>query len=134
MASIIREELLDVEAEVAWAAVRDVGAVHEKLVPDIVNAVTLDRGVRHVVFANGLEVDEAIVTIDDAAKRLVYAVQNRTKHHQASMQVFAAGKERCRFVWITDILPDDSASRFSSVMDQALPVIKRTVERQAQHP
>src|SRR5689334_17888686 len=133
MASIIRELTLNVSVETAWAAVRDVGSVHAKLVPGIVTRVTFDSGLRHVVFANGLEIDESIVTIDDAARRLVYAVQNRAKHHQASMQVVADGKNQCRFIWITDVLPDEAAGRFAAVMDQAMPIIKRTLESNAQH-
>jgi hypothetical protein len=131
MASIIRELTLDTNAEAAWNAVRDVGSVHTKLVPGLVTHVSLANGVRHVIFANGLEIDEAIVTIDETAHRLVYAVQNRAKHHQASMQVVAQGATQCRFVWMTDVLPDDAASRFASVMDQALSVIKRTLESNA---
>jgi len=132
MASIIRELSIQVDTLRAWAAVRDVGNVHVKLAPGIVARATYEHGVRHVVFANGLEIDEAIVSIDDAHQRLVYAVQNRAKHHQASMQVVADGDSRCRLIWITDILPDEAADRFASVMDQALPIIKRTVESAAQ--
>jgi len=127
MASIIREITVEATAEQAWAAVRDVGAVHRRLVPGIVVEATVADGLRHVRFANGLEIDEAIVSVDDAHRRVVYAVQNRASHHQASMQVRADGPDRCRFVWITDVLPDDAAGRFAAVMDQALPVIQYTL-------
>jgi Polyketide cyclase / dehydrase and lipid transport len=131
MASIIREVNINVGADAAWAAIRDVGAVHEKLAPGIVTHATVNAGMRHVVFANGLELDEWIIGIDEAARRMSYTVQNRAKHHQASMQVLPLGDRQCRFVWITDVLPDDAASRFASVMDQALPVIVQTLERNA---
>jgi polyketide cyclase/dehydrase/lipid transport protein len=131
MASITRKIHLRVAAEVAWAAVRDVGAVDLKLVPGLVSRVGLKSGLRHVVFANGLEIDELIVTIDEAARRLVYAVQNRAQHHQASMQVLSGDEAGCDFVWTTDVLPDDAASRFAVVMDEALPIIKRTIESNA---
>ncbi len=131
MASIIRELPLNASASSAWSAIRDVGNVHLKLAPGFVTRVTLADGLRHVVFANGLEIDERIVTIDTAWRRLVYSVQHRATHHQASMQILSDATDRCRFVWITDILPDDAASRFATMMDQALPVIKRTLESSA---
>ena len=131
MASIIRELTLEVNADVAWSAVRKVDEVHTKLAPGIVSRVSLEGGVRHVVFASGLEIDELIVAIDDDSRRVVYAAQNRAKHHQASMQVAPEGKDRCRFTWITDVLPEEAASRFANVMDQALPIIKRTIEASA---
>ena len=128
MASLTREIILKVSPVAAWSAVRDVAAVHQRLAPGFVTQVTFEHGTRLVVFANGLAIDESIVTIDDAARRLVYAVQNRAKHHQASMQVLADGERQCRFIWITDVLPDDVAGRFAEMMDQALPVIQRTLE------
>ena len=133
MASITRELVVGVSASAAWAAIKDVGAVHRRLAPGLVTHVTYEGGMRHVVFANGLAIDELIVTIDDTARRLVYAVQNRAKHHQASMQVLFDGEQQCRFVWITDLMPDEAASRFSDMMDQALPIIKHTLESGAQN-
>ena len=128
MASITREIVVKVSPGRAWSAVKDVGAVHERLVPGLVTQVKLEAGSRHVVFANGLAIDELIVTIDDSSRRLVYAAQNRARHHQASMQVVADGEQQCRFVWITDVLPDEAVDRFASMMDQALPIIKDTLE------
>jgi hypothetical protein len=133
MASIRREIMVEISPDTVWSAVRDVGAVDSKLVPGIVTRVSYDGGLRHVVFSNGLEIDELIVSIDDTAMRVVYAVQGRAKHHQASMQVIAHGPGQTRFIWITDVLPDDAASRFANLMDQALPVIKRTLESNAHH-
>ena len=45
--------------------------------------------------------------------------------------VIADDDAHCRFVWITDVLPDDIAGRFSTVMDQAIPIIVRTLEAPA---
>jgi hypothetical protein len=131
MASIVREIVIDADANAVWPAVKDVGAVHRRLGPGFVTNATLADGLRHVRFANGLEIDEAIVSIDDAHLRVVYDVQNRVKHHQASMQVVPGGPGQCRFIWITDVLPDDAAGRFGALMDEALPIIKRTLEADA---
>ncbi len=131
MASISREVVVQAVAERIWSVLKDVGAVATKLAPGVVTQSSLEDGVRHVTFANGLKIEELIVTIDDSAKRVVYAVQGRAKHHQASMQVVSDGLKQCRFVWITDVLPDDAAPRFANMMDQAIPVIKRTLESSA---
>jgi len=65
--------------------------------------------------------------VDDKHRRVAYTALNRAKHHQASMQIFADGPGRCRFEWITDILPDEVSERFATVMDQAIPIIHRTL-------
>jgi hypothetical protein len=131
MATIVREAGIAASAAKAWEAIRDVGAVHRRLVPGLVTAVTLNAGVRHVTFANGLQLEELIVGIDEALMRVAYAAVGRAKHHEASMQVIAEDDTHCRFVWITDVLPDDIAGRFSTVMDQAMPIIVRTLEAPA---
>lgn len=131
MASIFREITVYARADAVWSAVRDVGAIQSKLAPGVVASACVVDGVRHVAFANGLKIDELIISIDEGTKRVVYSVQGRAKHHQASMQVVEDGPDHCRFIWITDVLPDDAASRFADVMDQALPVIKHTLESNA---
>ena len=133
MASITREVTISAEVEVVWSALRDVGAVATKLAPGVVKDTSFENGVRHVTFGNGLMIEELIVTVDEAARRVVYAVQGRAKHHHASMQVMNDGPMQSRFVWITDVLPDEAASRFANMVDQALPVIKRTLESNAHH-
>jgi Polyketide cyclase / dehydrase and lipid transport len=127
MATIVREIQIAASAERVWDAVRDVGAVHRRLVPGLVVDVILEPALRHVTFANGLVLDEVIVSVDDSIRRVAYTALNRAKHHQASMQVFPEDKDRCRFVWITDVLPNEIAAKFAAVMDQAIPIIERTL-------
>lgn len=131
MATIVREVDISASAATVWDAVRDVGAVNRRLVPGLVIAVTFDSGVRRVTFANGLELEELIVGIDEALRRVAYTALNRAQHHHASMQVMAKDDTHCRFLWITDVLPDAVAERFSAVMDQAMPIIARTLEANA---
>src|SRR5439155_23826740 len=98
MASIHNETLIEARPETVWAAVRDVGAVHERLAPGFVVDTRLEDGARVVTFANGLVARELIVDVDDAARRLAWAVVDspRLTHHNASMQVFADGEGRSR--------------------------------------
>ena len=110
MASIRKEIEIDAPAEHVWAAIRDVGAVHMRLAQEFVVDTKLDGDSRLVTFADGEVVRERIVDVDDQARRLAYAVVEwRTTHHNASFQVLPDGHERCRLVWITDLLPDTLA-------------------------
>ena len=129
MASIRRETQIDACPETAWAALRDVGALHTRLVPGFVTDTRLENGARVVTFGNGMVVRELIVDVDDAARRLAWsAVGGVMTHHNASAQVFAEGTG-CRFVWIADLLPDEVAPAIAAMIEQGMAVIKRTLER-----
>jgi hypothetical protein len=53
-------------------------------------------------------------------------------HHNASAQVFAEGPNRCRFVWIADLLPHELGPVIAGMIEQAMPIIKSTIEGSAQ--
>ena len=131
MASIRRELLVDSDPERVWAAIRDVGAVHERLAPGFVVDTRLEDGARVVTFANGLVARELIVDIDDQARRLVWSVVGspRLTHHNASLQVFADASGHSRVVWIADLLPDEIAGTIAGMIEQGLSVMKKTLER-----
>jgi carbon monoxide dehydrogenase subunit G len=130
MASIHKEIQLDARADEVWAAIRDVGAVHERLAPGFVTDTRMDGDrARVVTFANGVVVRELIVDVDDAARRLAYAaVGGRSTHHSASFQVFGDG-EGSRLVWIADVLPDEVAKPIAELMEQGARVMQRTLGR-----
>lgn len=130
MASIIREVRIAARPETAWAALRDVGALHTRLVPGFVTDTRLEAGDRIVTFANGLVARERIVAVDDAARRVVWSVvDGAPTHHNGAAQVLPDGPRACRFVWIADLLPDALAPSIAAMMDQGLAVIKETLER-----
>ena len=111
MASIHNDVSLPASARDVWDAVRDFGALHERLAPGFVTACTLDGNARIVTFANGSVAREILVDCDDARQRLVYAINNeRLKHYSASVQVIADGERRSRLVWIIDMLPNELAA------------------------
>src|SRR6266540_4577207 len=129
MASIHREILVEARAQDIWDAIRDVGAVHERLAPGFVVDTRLEEGARVVTFGNGIVARELIVDVDEQARRLVWAVVGgRMTHHNASAQVFPDGEGRSRFVWMADLLPHELAPSIAAMMDQGLAVIKRTLE------
>ena len=130
MASIRHEIFVDARAEAVWDAVRDVGAVHERLAPGFVVDTRLEEGARVVTFGNGLVARELIVDLDDGARRLCWAVVGspRLTHHNASLQVFADGEQRSRVVWIADLLPDTAAVTIRAMIEQGMTVMKKTLE------
>ena len=134
MASIRKEILIEADCEEVWAAARDVGALHERLASGFVVDTRMEGDDRIVTFANGLVAREAIVAIDDAARRLAWTVVGgRTSHYAASFQAFAEGEGRTRALWIVDLLPDELAGPIGAMVEQGSAAIKRTLERQSAH-
>jgi carbon monoxide dehydrogenase subunit G len=130
MASIRREIVLEARPDDVWDAVRDIGTLHERLVPGFVVDTRLEEGARIVTFGNGMVVREVIVDIDDAARRLVWSARGgRLTHHNASAQVFPDGEGRTRFVWIADLLPHELAGDVRAMIEQGLAAMKKTLER-----
>jgi hypothetical protein len=129
MASIRKEIPLDVSADYAWAALRDIGALHHRLVPGFVVDTKLEGGARVVTFGNGMVVRELIVDLDEESRRLAWSARGgQLSHHNASAQVFAEGVGRCRLVWIADLLPNELAGDIRAMIDQAAAVMKPTLE------
>jgi hypothetical protein len=132
MASIHKDISLDARADDVWAAVRDYGAVHQRVAPGFVTDCKLDGDSRIVTFANGNVAQELLVTMDEARKRLVYAVvSERVKQHSASIQVFADGEGRSRMVWIADVLPNEIASYIDGQMDLGAAAMQKQFKRNA---
>ena len=128
MASIRKEILLEVEPELVWDVIRDVGAVHERFARGFVVDTKLEGDARVVTFANGFVAREQIVEVDGAARRLVYSASGgRLSHHNASFQVFTNGAHGTRLVWIADLLPNDAAGAIEGMMDQGMEAIKKTI-------
>ena len=132
MASIIEEKVIAAAPEDVWAALRDFGAVHVRLAPGFVVDAQLDGDrARVVTFANGAVAREVLVGVDDAARRLSYSVVEGplgASHHNASAQVFAGPGGTTRFMWITDVLPDDLGAPVRQLMQQGIAVIADTLE------
>ena len=132
MASIHQEVLIQSRPEAVWDAVRDVGAVHTRVAPGFLTDCRMEDAprARVVTFANGMEARELIVEVDDAARRLAWAVVGgRMSHHNASMQIFAEGTGQTRVVWIADLLPNELAPAVAGMIEQGLAAMKKTLER-----
>jgi hypothetical protein len=132
MASIHKDIPLDARPDDVWAAVRDFGAVHQRVAPDFVTDCKLDGDSRIVTFANGNSARELLVTMDEERRRLVYAVVGeRVKQHSASIQIFADGDNRSRMVWIADVLPNEIGPYIDGQMDLGALAMQKNFRRNA---
>jgi len=129
MATIRKEILSGASPEQVWDAVRDIGALHTRLVPGFVKHTTLEPGARIVTFASGAVVREPIITLDDASRRLVWSAQSQAlTHYNAALQVLAASDSGSRVVWIVDFLPDGAADFIDKAMSAAFSVMKPALD------
>ena len=132
MATIYQEAEISRDAGFVWDAVRDVGAIHERLVRGFVVDCKLEGDSRLVTFANGMALRELIVAVDDKTRRHAWSARGEPlTHHNASIQVFAEGNDTCRVVWIADVMPNEIAGTVGEMMSQGLAAMKRTLERAA---
>ena len=129
MASIHKQLVVEVGSEKAWAALRLVGEPHKLFAPVLVDG-HLDGDTRTVRFANGMEVQERILDVSDAKRRVAYAALNGPgmTYHHASMQVVDAGPGRCLFIWITDFLPPDIAGNLAPLIEQGAKAFRTNLE------
>lgn len=112
MATIQEEFEVPASADAVWAVLRDFGGLL-RLAPGFITGCTLEEegAVRLVTFANGMQVRERLVTLDEGARRIVYtAFGGRTTHYNGAAQVLPLPKDLgCRLVWTIDLLPDEMA-------------------------
>jgi hypothetical protein len=128
MASIFKDVVVDAPLERVWDAMRDVGAIHERLVRGFATDCRMDGDARVVTFANGLVARELIIDVDESRKRVAWSARSeRLQHHNASLQAFDE-KGATRLVWIADVLPHAMAPAIAGMIDQGLVAMKRTLE------
>ena len=129
MATIRKEIQIDVPPEKVWDALRDFGALHERLVPGFVTDCRMDGKDRIVTFASGAVVREVLIDLDDDARRLAWSiVDGPYQHHNGVAQIFAEG-EGSRFVWTTDLLAADEVVQVTEQsMETGVGVAKKTLE------
>ena len=127
--------MIDSSVDEVWAAVRDFGALHERLVPGFVVDCRLDGdGGRIVTFFNGAVAREVLLGVDEQERRLAYSVvESRLgfMHNSASVHVVADSGGRARLTWITDLLPDELAEPVAELMSHGIAAMKNTLESAA---
>lgn len=128
MATLHKETFIQASVEHVWSAVRDIGALHTRLVPGFVVDTQLEGEVRVVTFANGSVLREPIISLDDERRRLAWSAEgNGIQHYNAVLQVAARGAGT-QVVWTSDLLPHELAGAIGGMQDQALGAMKRALE------
>lgn len=134
MASIRTDTLINAPLDEVWAALRDWGALHQRLAPGFVTDTRLDGDDRIVTFFDGTVVREVLVDLDDDAHRLAWTIVGGPyTHHNGSAQLLSAGNGQTRFVWTTDLLPNELADPTAQRMQQGTSIIKKTLETERHH-
>jgi uncharacterized protein YndB with AHSA1/START domain len=135
MASIRHEIVIDAPPEQVWDVLRDVGAVHERLLPGRVADSRIEGGQRILTFPDGHVIRELIVAVDDATRRLAYSVIEGARppadYHHASFEVLQESRRASRLIWTTDVLPHALAARIRIIMERGAIEMKEAIEAAA---
>ncbi|GAA4637782.1 hypothetical protein GCM10023196_092990 [Actinoallomurus vinaceus] len=135
MASIRHEIVIDAPPEHIWDVLRDVGAVHERLLPGRVADTRLEGDQRFLTFPDGHVIRELIVAIDDDTRRLAYSVvegaRPATEHHHASFEVRSEGDRAGRLIWTTDVLPHALETAIRIRIERGAVEMKQAIEAAA---
>lgn len=132
-ANVRKETVIAAPPAFVWDALRDFGALHARLVRGFVVKTKMDGVTRIVTFANGSVVREVLISCDEDAMKLVYAVAGHDHliAHSASAQVFPEPGGLTRFVWTADFLPREIEPYISGQMDIGVAAVKQTLEEDA---
>lgn len=131
MASIHTEFEIGIDADRAWQVIGDWANGPVDMAGGYVSSSHADGELRVVTFAKGTVARERLVARDESARRIVYSLIGdtvRPEHDNAVMQILPDGPGHCRFIWSRDVLPDELAEPLRAAMEEAGPVVKRTLE------
>jgi carbon monoxide dehydrogenase subunit G len=130
MATIRTSIPLDTPAAEVWAALADVGAIHERLARGFVTDTQLDDdGTRLVTFEGGFVARELLVSVSEDERRLAYSViesPTGMRHHHATFQVVDEG-DGSRLDWVVDVAPDEAAPLIAGMMDVGAAAMRATL-------
>ena len=133
MASITKNIETVASVRAAWSAIRDIGALHTRLVPGFVVDTVLDGNARIVTFANGMVIREPIVTIDEEHNRLVWSAEGpQFEHYNSSAQAIEQADDTAVVVWIADFRPDELADVIDEMMTAGAAAMKSALDRNAE--
>jgi hypothetical protein len=127
--------VIDASPEHIWDVLRDVGAVHERLLPGRVTGTRIEGDQRFLTFPDGHVIRELIVAIDDDARRLAYSVVDGARppaeRHHASFEVRPEGDRAGRLIWTTDVLPHTLAAKIRIRIERGAVEMKQAIDAAA---
>ncbi|HEY3670568.1 MAG TPA: SRPBCC family protein [Acidimicrobiia bacterium] len=132
MASITKNIETTAPVRAVWSAIRDIGALHTRLVPGFVVDTVVDGDARIVTFANGMVIREPIITIDEEHDRLVWSAEGpQFEHYNSSAQAIEQADGRTVVVWIADFTPDELADVVDEMMTAGAAAMQIALESHA---
>ena len=130
MATIRREASIDAPPGEVWDAVRDWGALHQRLVPGFATECEVRGDARVVTFFTGTVLTERIISVDDDERRLAWSiVDGPYEHHNASARVYEEADGRSRLLWEADVLPEEVAGPTAEMMGRGTEIMEKTLSR-----
>ncbi|GAA0899745.1 SRPBCC family protein [Virgisporangium aurantiacum] len=131
MATVRVETVVDRSADEVWDAVADVGAVHRRLLPGRVADARIDGDTRILTMPDGWRIGELILAVDHDLRRMAYTVVDGQRlpltYHHAAFEVVPEGN-RCRLVWVTDVLPHDQAPAVRARVERGIVEMRQALE------
>jgi hypothetical protein len=120
---------LDAGAAFVWDAVRDIYAVHKRLLPGAAVAVDPAPDARIVTFADGMKATERIVELNDDARRLVYqTTEGAPLTHHLSTMVVREDDTGVHLVWTTEFAPASQHDWATSLVNEFAALMKKTLD------
>lgn len=117
MATIRKEVELPVSVESVWAKLADLEGVASMI--SFLEDAQVDGDRRVCAMSDGGKLEELIVSVDPSLHRVAYTITGSPfgfEFHAASMEVIATATG-CRFVWTTDVKPDQIADALRPIFD-----------------
>jgi hypothetical protein len=135
MASITKNIETIAPARAVWSAIRDIGALHTRLVPGFVVDTVVDGDARIVTFANGMVTREPIIAIDEEHRRVVWSAEGpQFEHYNSSAQVIEQVDDTTVVVWTADFKPDELADVIDEMMTAGAAAMNAALDRNAGTP
>lgn len=132
MASVTKLFTTLATADQVWEVIRDVGALHSRLVPGFVVATRMEGSTRVVTFGNGAVVREPILCIDDTRRRVAWTAEGGlTTHYNSAVQVLVGPGGATQVIWTSDFLPDSAETAIDAAMKAGSQVMKKTLDKLA---
>lgn len=131
MATVRKSVVIKRSASEVWDAISDAGQLHTRVAPGMVVDTTLedDGEVRIVTFANDVVLKELMISNDAKAMRLAWSAQSEHwTHHNASLQIFPVGDNKCEAIWTADVLPHAAGVLMDQFLTAGLSAMKAHME------